>query len=738
MNIAQKIPAEPVYEEEPAREYQPRLEPQPVEVEPESGEQTQVIPVVRAEQGAPVEDKTIEIQALDGAAPDNRAQRAPEPIKPVQQVPYVESIFDYRSRNIPTHIISAEVLQSAILSESESIQRARDAIERGAAARRPKPKKQPPLEAPKEPQEPVAPAADEESIEDYTGPEDARSISNELKGEMGKLSMMMMITGVCTVLLGIVSLVCRSRFSPRGDAGSWPMAYVVLTLVFLIIAIGLNFKTVGGGLKALFIARANADSGVAMAALASLIQTASAVFFREKLAEGGVHLYGMVAAALLFFNAMGKLTMIRRIHSNFRFLTSREQKYAVRLFDDYNTSLKMTKDCVAEKPLIAYQCKAGFLKRFLELSYSPDPSETMSQLIAPLGLISSLILCIASLLITKDVPVSIGAFTASCCACVAAGNMLSVNLPISNMCKTIRRAGGMAVGYESVERLGDVNAVIADAGELFPSGTVVLSGIKPFGGRAAAEDGIMAASALMRVAGGPLKSVFEQVLDETDGALPQVERYSYESGGGIVGRVDGRTVYVGNRALLVNHRLEAPPREEEIQYSSGNKNVIYIAIDADVCAMLVLSYAADRRRKNELQRLEDSGISVLVRTMDPNVTVAMMTRLFGVDSASVGILDGQLGETAGRLLDDEPPRVDAAAATKGRMESMMSLIAACVEQKRTVGMLVAIQTTAVVLGFVLVGFLACFGALKQMSAMILLLFELVSVGILALLPRFRR
>ena len=47
-------------------------------------------------------------------------------------------------------------------------------------------------------------------------------------------------------------------------------------------------------------------------------------------------------------------------------------------FDDYNTSLKMTKECVAEKPLIAYQCKTGFLKRFLELSYNPDPAETVS------------------------------------------------------------------------------------------------------------------------------------------------------------------------------------------------------------------------------------------------------------------------------------------------------------------------------------------------------------------------
>ena len=209
----------------------------------------------------------------------------------------------------------------------------------------------------------------------------------------------------------------------------------------------------------------------------------------------------------------------------------------MRTYEDYNTSLKMAKDCVAEKPLIAYQCRAGFLKRFLELSYSPDPSETSSQLLAPLGLISSLVLCIACLLITKDVPTSIGALAAACCACVAAGNMLTVNLPVSNLCKTVRRAGGMIVGHVAVEAFGDVNAVIADAGELFPTGTVVISGIKQFGSQVVAEDAIMCATALVKEAGGPLLGVFEQVISDTEDMLPGVERISYESGAGLVGRV---------------------------------------------------------------------------------------------------------------------------------------------------------------------------------------------------------
>src|SRR5699024_4414492 len=103
---------------------------------------------------------------------------------------------------------------------------------------------------------------------------------------------------------------------------------------------------------------------------------------------------------------------------------------------------------------------------------------------------------------------------------------------------------------------------------------------------------------------------------------------TYEDGGGIVGQVDGKTVYIGSRALLINHHIEVPAREEESQFTAGNKSVIYIAVGGSIAALLVLTYTADRRRKNELQRLEDSGVSILVRTTDPNVTGALVSRLF--------------------------------------------------------------------------------------------------------------
>mgnify|MGYP000438236281 CR=1 FL=1 len=106
------------------------------------------------------------------------------------------------------------------------------------------------LETPQQAEAPVPDADTGESIDDYTGPEDAKSISHELRGEMRELTLRMMITGVCTVLLVLVNLIFGGQITGPGDPGSLPVVYVVLTLVFLAVAVGVCYRTVLNGLKA--------------------------------------------------------------------------------------------------------------------------------------------------------------------------------------------------------------------------------------------------------------------------------------------------------------------------------------------------------------------------------------------------------------------------------------------------------------------------------------------------------
>jgi len=663
--------------------------------------------------------------------------------RPVPRIPSISSIYEYRERGIPTHIINADVLQSALLSEARDIEKTRlleqEQIEK--QQRRIKPRPAPQVVQDDEYENVrinTIEDMEQESIEDYTGPEDAKSISTELRGDMHDLTMRMMITGACTVILTLINMIFGGTFASADEIGSAPVIYIALTLVFLAAAIAVCFKTIVNGLKALFMFNANSDSGVAIAAVGVVVQTLSGLFFTEDIAKGSLHLYAVMLTVLLFANAAGKLTMIRRIHSNFRFVTSREQKYAVQSYDDYNTALKMTKDVVAEKPLIACQSRTGFLKRFLEFSYKADPAETASQMIAPIGLISSLVLCIACLLLTSSVPAALSALTAALLASVAISNMLAVNLPISRLTKRARRAGAMIVGYEGVEELGNVNAIMVDANELFPRGTVVLNGIKTYGDRTTVQDVVLAASALVNEVGGPLSGVFEQVISENEDALPEVENYKYEDGKGISGHVDSQRIYIGNRALLINHRIDPPAQEDETQYSNGNRQVVYIAADTQVIAMMIITYSADRRRKNELQRLEENGVSVVVHTTDPNVTAPMISKLFDIDNNSVTVLDHDLGKVCKSLTEREIPRSDALVATKGRVESMMNVVSLCVSSKRQMNLIVALQTGAVILGFLLVAFMACFGAMHQLSSFTLFVFELICMLLIIFIPKMRR
>ena len=631
--------------------------------------------------------KAENVQAAESA--ENAGEEAAEPAQQKISVP-VTDVTQYRKRDLPVHIINADVLQSALLSEARVY-------------------------------------SDDENV--------SAAGAHRFKIRFAEKPDML-ATGVSTAVLILASLIAESGFNANNTETAGAVGYTILSLVLLLVSIGFCAKTILNGLKALFEFRANSDSAAAVACVAVFVQTLCTLFAPAALSMGKIHLYAGIAAGILFLNTVGKLTMLRRIHSNFRFVSSREQKYAVRVFDDYNTSLKMAGSSVISQPAIAYQQKAGFLKRFLQISYEPDPAETSSQVLAPVGLISSLLLCVVALVITKDASLAITALAASCCVCVAVMNMLAVNLPVSRLSHRLRRRGAMVSGYEGIKRMSAVNAVLVDSTELFPRGTVVLNGVKPFK-QEGLEEAVLAAGTLVQQLGGPLCGVFEQVFSEHEGELPEVEKAAFEAGNGVVGTVDGKEVLIGSRTLLTAHGVEAPEQNVESQYTTGSRQILYVAMGGELYAMFILTYNADRKKKAELQNMEMNGVSLILRSADPNLTPQFISRLFGIDATAVNVIGAGQDGPADHLVNDTADRVDAYAATKGRVESMMSLVSTCIDEKKNISFIVAMQNAAVVIGFVLVAFLTFVAGVEQISAFALVIYELFWVLATVLVPKFR-
>ena len=578
-----------------------------------------------------------------------------------------------------------------------------------------------------------------ENLDDYTEQEDAPSILHELNAENRALALRLSVTGMIGAVLlfwGFVNE--RTGMLPEFlQVEILPLAYLVVNLCLLSISIGFCWRAVFGGLRALFRLQANSDSGVAVAVVAAWIQGVLLLFYQPEVTGAQLHLYAVLAALGLFLNTAGKLSMVRRIRSNFKFLASPEQKMGVELFDDYNTALQLAKGCVMGEPIIAYQKKTDFFKNFLRNSYESDPSEQASQSMAPLLFIGSLILCIVSLVLTRSAAAAITAFAAAACVGAPFTNMLCVNMPISRLCALARRCGTMLVGNPAVEYFCNTNAVMMDAKELFPKGTVILNGIKTFGGQRI-DEALMDATAVMCTVGGPLSDLFDQIIQSRREILPKAENITYEDERGVTGWVGGRRTLVGNRHLLEQHGLTPPSRDYEKKYLLGGKKVVYLASQGELVAMFVISYNSDKRRALELRRMEENGISLVLRTTDPNMTPEFVAECFGLDPHSVRILPETLGEVYQKQIEKPRERADALFVSKGRPAAMMRMLSACVREKSNVTMATLLQTVGVVLGFVLVTFLVFYSGLAQLTTLALVLYQAFWAAAVLLIPRLRK
>ena len=580
--------------------------------------------------------------------------------------------------------------------------------------------------------------ADPGELDDYEKPDDAASILHDLAEKRRTLLLRAGVTGLSFVLMLLFGLL--SEYS-----GILPaflpyylltQPYLILEFIFLLVSCAFSWPVLWNGLKGLVKLRANSDSGVAIAAAAGVIHTALLLFFTGSVESASLHLYAPLVSLALLLNTLGKLSMVNRVTKNFRFVASPDRKCAVHLFDDHNTALQMARGAVADAPSIAYQARTGFLKDFLRLSYLPDPCEQNASVLAPIGVVSSLLLFAAALLLSHDAMAALTAFTASCCVWTPMMGQLCVNLPLAQASRTASRYGAMISGYRALDRFSDVNAVLLDAKELFPKNCVVLSGIKTFGDRHI-DDAILDAAALLNETGGTLSEIFDQVIQSRRELLPKVESASYEDGMGIAGWVSGHRVLVGTRELLAAHDITPPSRDYEKKYSLGGKKLLYLASGGQLVAMFLISYNADRRRTVELCRLEDNGVAFLVRTCDPNITPRLIAEAFQLDEGSVNVLPKRLGDVYEKVTK-ETKTAPAFLATKGRPTSLMRLLAICIRQRGNISIAVALQNVAAALGFILVAFLSCYSGQAKLTTLFLLLYELFWAAAIVIIPKLRK
>lgn len=100
------------------------------------------------------------------------------------------------------------------------------------------------------------------------------------------------------------------------------------------------------------------------------------------------------------------------------------------------------------------------------------------------------------------------------------------------------------------------------------------------------------------------------------------------------------------------------------------------------------------------------GLTLLVRTCDPNITEELICTVYELDSYYIEVLGASAGRSYEKLTKKSTDTEETGLASNGRLEGMAVALNHC-SRLRTGGILsVAIQVIGGVLGFVLAAFLA--------------------------------
>ena len=561
-------------------------------------------------------------------------------------------------------------------------------------------------------------------VEDYTGEEDEKSILYELNLNIRKLFMRSLLSGIIAAVVVVLTIVTRIFPSAICSAVPFaPAAYAILLFILMAASLVLNRVAMLSGLSPLVHIKGNSDTAVAVAGAAGMVQIIVSFFCLGDLNGFHVNYYTVIPMLAFFANNVGKLYMVLRVKDNFKFVSSKGQKYASKIYNNESVAMQMMSGTAADRPIIAYQHKTEFPSNFLKISYAPDPSEDLASKLAPITTIASIIIAVMYGVVKLSFADALNAFALITAVSVPVATLLSVNAPVRKLCKTLLSYGSMLSGYPSVKQFCDSTAIMIDANELFPAESISLEGIKTFEDYGI-DESLLCGIAILKEAQNPIANAFDSVVAETEETLPEVESVLYEDEIGLVGWIKSERILVGSRTLMEKYSVEVPNMEYEEKYTSQGRQVTYLSRAGRLVAMFVTRYTPDAQLKAEMQRAETNGISFLIRTTDYNVTNDLVAKLYDLFYRSIKVLPTGLGNVLREAEDTVEETSRSYLITNGKAASLARAVTGCVKIKHNISLSIIIQLIAVIFGLLVASTLSLYAGVQVMGSLEVLIYAL--------------
>jgi len=210
------------------------------------------------------------------------------------------------------------------------------------------------------------------------------------------------------------------------------------------------------------------------------------------------------------------------------------------------------------------------------------------------------------------------------------------------------QAGVLIKNAEALETLEKVDTIVFDKTGTLTEGKPKVVAISPQGNppNFSENDLLRLAASLERASEHPLGAAIVQRAKEENLTLSEPANFQSLPGQGIRGTVEGKSVTVGNSALM---RAIGAFGDKMLTAKPGGSTSIFVAIDNRYVGSIAVADPAKLSAYSALRRIEMQGLRVLMLTGDNQVTAQEFARSLSIKDFKAEVLPAQKAEIIKQL-----------------------------------------------------------------------------------------
>lgn len=211
------------------------------------------------------------------------------------------------------------------------------------------------------------------------------------------------------------------------------------------------------------------------------------------------------------------------------------------------------------------------------------------------------------------------------------------------------RAGVLFRDAEALETLRGIDTLVVDKTGTLTEGKPRLVTIEPAAGFS--EDELLSlAAGLEHFSEHPLAAAI--VLGAQERGIEPVKAEDFQSitGQGVRGRIEGKQILIGNRALLEAEQIKLEDHRDRLnQLRSAGQTVMIVAVDKQVAGLIGVTDPIKATTAAALDQLHQMGLRILMLSGDSRATADAVARQLQIDEVIAEVLPAEKGAVIERL-----------------------------------------------------------------------------------------